>query len=254
MQKNERPQKVLARAGYGSRRTIEGLIEQGRVSVNRKIVTLGDRLNVTRTILIRIDKRLITIRPMKENLCRVLIYHKPAGEICTRYDLKNRKTVFNCLPPLQNAKWIAIGRLDINTSGLFLFTTNGELAHRLMHPSYAIEREYVVRVFGEINENKKRQLTCGVKLNDGLAAFLTLTPQGGDGLNRWYNVVLTEGRNREVRRLWEAVGMQVSRLIRVRYGNIILPKGLSPGSWIELPLAYINDLRKKVNLPLQESE
>lgn len=251
MSESEKLQKVLARAGQGSRREIEAVIEQGRVSVDGKVATLGDRVDVTSSTKIRIDGRIIAIKPVEDAVCRVLAYYKPEGELCTRRDPEGRPTVFDRLPRLNNARWVAVGRLDINTSGLLLFTTDGELANRLMHPSCEIEREYAVRVFGEVDEDKQRQLTRGVQLEDGPAAFRSLTFQGGEGLNQWYNVALTEGRNREVRRLWEAVGVQVSRLIRVRYGDVTLPKGLQRGGWTELPLEHTNYLREKVQLPLE---
>ncbi|BAE74680.1 Ribosomal large subunit pseudouridine synthase B [Sodalis glossinidius str. 'morsitans'] len=251
MSESEKLQKVLARSGQGSRREIEAVIEQGRVSVDGKVATLGDRVDVTSTTKIRIDGRIIAIKPVEDAVCRVLTYYKPEGELCTRRDPEGRPTVFDRLPRLNNARWVAVGRLDINTSGLLLFTTDGELANRLMHPSCKIEREYALRVFGEVDEDKQRQLTRGVQLDDGPAAFRSLTFQGGEGLNQWYNVTLTEGRNREVRRLWEAVGVQVSRLIRVRYGDVTLPKGLPRGGWTELPLEQTNYLREKVQLPLE---
>lgn len=249
---SEKLQKVLARAGHGSRREIESMIEQGRVSVDGKIATLGDRVEVVVSMKIRVDGKVISIKASAEAVCRVLAYYKPEGELCTRRDPDGRPTVFDRLPKLNGSRWIAVGRLDINTSGLLLFTTDGELANRLMHPSCEVEREYAVRVFGEVDEEKLRLLTKGVQLDDGPAAFRSLKFQGGEGLNQWYNVTLTEGRNREVRRLWEAVGVQVSRLIRTRYGDVTLPKGLPRGGWTELPLVDINYLREMVQLP-QES-
>ena len=248
---SEKLQKVLARAGQGSRREIESLIEQGRVSVNGKIATLGDRVDAVGSLKVRVDGRVISITPTEESVCRVLAYYKPEGELCTRKDPDGRPTVFDRLPKLAGSRWIAVGRLDINTSGLLLFTTDGELANRLMHPSHEVEREYAVRVFGQVDEEKIRLLTKGVQLDDGPAAFKTLSFQGGEGLNQWYNVTLNEGRNREVRRLWEAAGVQVSRLIRTRYGDIALPKGLPRGGWTELPLADTNYLRELVQLPAE---
>lgn len=183
---------------------------------------------------IRIDGHLISVRESAEQICRVLAYYKPEGELCTRNDPEGRPTVFDRLPKLRGARWIAVGRLDVNTCGLLLFTTDGELANRLMHPSREVEREYAVRVFGQVDDAKLRDLSRGVQLEDGPAAFKTIKFSGGEGINQWYNVTLTEGRNREVRRLWEAVGVQVSRLIRVRYGDIPLPKGLPRGGWTEL--------------------
>lgn len=248
---SEKLQKVLARAGQGSRREIEAIIEQGRVSIDGNVATLGDRVEVTSTTKIRVDGRIITIKSVEDALCHMLAYYKPEGELCTRRDPEGRPTVFDRLPRLNNARWVAVGHLDINTSGLLLFTTDGELAHRLMHPSCEIEREYAVRVFGVVDEEKLRQLTRSVQLEDGPAAFRSLKFQGGEGLNHWYNVTLREGSNREVQRLWEAVGVQVSRLIRVRYGDVTLPKGVPRGGWTELPLDNINYLREKVQLPLE---
>lgn len=245
---SEKLQKVLARAGHGSRREIESLIQQGRVSIDGKRATLGDRVEVTPSLKIRVDGHVVSIRESVENICRVLAYYKPEGELCTRSDPDGRPTVFDRLPRLRGSRWIAVGRLDINTSGLLLFTTDGELANRLMHPSHEVEREYAVRVFGQVDDEKLRQLTRGVQLEDGPASFKRIHLQGGEGVNQWYNVTLTEGRNREVRRLWEAVGVQVSRLIRVRYGDLPLPKGLPRGGWVELPLQDINYLRERVKL------
>ncbi|MBD2815577.1 23S rRNA pseudouridine(2605) synthase RluB [Xenorhabdus sp. Flor] len=246
--KTEKLQKILARSGHGSRREIEGYIQQGRISVDGKIATLGDRVEVKPATKIRFDGRLLNIKEPQKTVCRVLAYYKPEGELCTRHDPEGRPTVFDRLPKMQGARWIAVGRLDINTCGLLLFTTDGELANRLMHPSREVEREYAVRVFGEVDNAKLRQLKQGVQLEDGPASFKTLLFKGGEGINQWYNVTLTEGRNREVRRLWEAVGVQVSRLIRVRYGDIDLPKGLPRGGWTELGLEQTNYLRELVGL------
>ncbi len=250
---SEKLQKVLARAGHGSRREIEAMIEAGRVSVDGKIATLGDRVEVTPALKIRIDGHLISVKESVEQICRVLAYYKPEGELCTRSDPEGRPTVFDRLPKLRGARWIAVGRLDVNTCGLLLFTTDGELANRLMHPSQEVEREYAVRVFGQVDDAKVRELARGVQLEDGPAAFKTIRFSGGEGINQWYNVTLTEGRNREVRRLWEAVGVQVSRLIRVRYGDIPLPKGLPRGGWTELDLAQTNYLRELVGLEPEAS-
>ena len=206
---SEKLQKVLARAGHGSRREIESIIEAGRVSVDGKIAKLGDRVEVTPGLKIRIDGHLISVRESAEQICRVLAYYKPEGELCTRNDPEGRPTVFDRLPKLRGARWIAVGRLDVNTCGLLLFTTDGELANRLMHPSREVEREYAVRVFGQVDDAKLRDLSRGVQLEDGPAAFKTIKFSGGEGINQWYNVTLTEGRNREVRRLWEAVGVHV---------------------------------------------
>ena len=246
---SEKLQKVLARAGHGSRREIEAIISAGRVSVDGKIATLGDRVETGSSLKIRIDGHLVRIAETASEVCRVLAYYKPEGELCTRNDPEGRPTVFDRLPRLNGARWIAVGRLDVNTCGLMLFTTDGELANRLMHPSREVEREYAVRVFGQIDDEKIRQLSLGVQLEDGPAAFKTLKFGGGEGLNQWYNVTLTEGRNREVRRLWEAVGVQVSRLIRVRYGDIVLPKGLPRGGYMEMDLTSVNYLRQLVEMP-----
>ncbi len=250
-QKTEKLQKILARSGHGSRREIETFLQAGRISVDGKIATLGDRVEVTPATKIRLDGRLLAIKEAEKEICRVMAYYKPEGELCTRHDPEGRPTVFNRLPRLTGARWIAVGRLDVNTSGLLLFTTDGELANRLMHPSREVEREYAVRVFGEINDAKIRQLINGVQLEDGPASFKTVSYRGGEGMNQWFNVTLTEGRNREVRRLWESVGVQVSRLIRVRYGDIDLPKGLPRGGWTELGLEQTNYLRELVELPVE---
>ena len=246
---SEKLQKVLARAGHGSRREIEAKISAGRISVDGKLATLGDRIEPNAAVKIRIDGHIVSVSESNQQVCRVLAYYKPEGELCTRNDPEGRPTVFDRLPRLHGARWIAVGRLDVNTCGLLLFTTDGELANRLMHPSREVEREYAVRVFGQVDDAKIRQLSVGVQLEDGPASFRTLKFTGGEGMNQWYNVTLTEGRNREVRRLWEAVGVQVSRLIRVRYGDITLPKGVPRGGWTELDLPPVNYLRELVGLP-----
>ncbi|MBV4366959.1 23S rRNA pseudouridine(2605) synthase RluB [Erwinia sp. BNK-24-b] len=246
---SEKLQKVLARAGHGSRREIETMISAGRVSVDGKIATLGDRVEPSKALKIRIDGHLVSVAESTSEICRVLAYYKPEGELCTRNDPEGRPTVFDRLPKLRGARWIAVGRLDVNTCGLLLFTTDGELANRLMHPSREVEREYAVRVFGQVDDDKLKQLSRGVQLEDGPASFKTLKFTGGEGINQWYSVTLTEGRNREVRRLWESVGVQVSRLIRTRYGDITLPKGLPRGGWTELELPPTNYLRELVGLP-----
>lgn len=246
---SEKLQKVLARAGHGSRREIEAMISAGRISVDGKLATLGDRIEPNATVKIRIDGHVVSISESAQQVCRVLAYYKPEGELCTRNDPEGRPTVFDRLPRLRGARWIAVGRLDVNTCGLLLFTTDGELANRLMHPSREVEREYAVRVFGQVDDTKIRQLSQGVQLEDGPASFRTIKFTGGEGMNQWYSVTLTEGRNREVRRRWEAVGVQVSRLIRVRYGDITLPKGLPRGGWTELDLQPVNYLRELVELP-----
>lgn len=243
---SEKLQKVLARAGVGSRREMEKYIESNRVSVDGKVARLGDRVEPNQQI--RVDGHTVKIEQPQARICRVLMYHKPEGELCTRKDPEGRRTVFDRLPKLEGDRWIAIGRLDINTSGLLLFTNDGELANRLMHPSYEVEREYSVRVFGEVENTTLKTLTQGVELDDGPARFLSIRPRGGEGINKWFNVTLTEGRNREVRRLWQSQGVDVSRLIRVRYGQLELSKKLPQGGWEELPLAQVNYLRKSVGL------
>lgn len=248
---SEKLQKVLARAGKGSRRKMETVIAEGRVSVDGKVVALGER--VTENQVIRLDGHVVKYISEESVVCRILAYNKPEGEICTRSDEEGRKTVFERLPRLTGSRWISIGRLDINTSGLLLFTTDGEFANKMMHPSQQVEREYAVRVFGAVDEAMLNRLRTGVKLEDGEAKFLAIKESGkeagGEGINRWYHVVLTEGRTREVRRLWESQGVQVSRLMRVRYGNIHLNKQLPQGGWQELNLKEVNYLRSMVDMP-----
>jgi 23S rRNA pseudouridine2605 synthase len=247
---SEKLQKVLARAGKGSRRKMETIIAEGRVSVDGKVVGLGER--VTESQVIRLDGFVVKYITEAETVCRVLAYNKPEGEVCTRSDEEGRKTVFERLPRLNGSRWISIGRLDINTSGLLLFTTDGEFANRMMHPSREVEREYAVRIFGEVDDAMLNRLRMGVKLDDGEAKFLSIKESGkeagGEGINRWYHVVLTEGRTREVRRLWESQGVQVSRLMRVRYGHLHLDKQIPQGGWSELNLKEVNYFRKMVDL------
>ena len=247
--KGEKLHKVLACAGQGSRREIEAMISQNRVSVDGKIASLGDRIDVNSGVKVRIDGHLINLMQVQKEVWRVLMYYKPEGELCTRHDPEGRATVFDRLPRLTGARWVAVGRLDINTSGLLLFTTDGELANRLMHPSREVEREYSVRVFGQVDDAMLARLKKGVQLEDGPANFKTIKPVGGTGLNQWFDVTLMEGRNREVRRLWESQGIQVSRLIRIRYGNIKLMKSLPRGGWQEMDLENVNYLRELVGLP-----
>ena len=243
---SEKVQKVLARAGKGSRREIEAMISEGRVSVDGKSAFLGDR--ITGTEQIRLDGHVVKLTAQDDDICRVLIYNKPEGEMCTRKDPEGRPTVFDRLPPLETGRWVAVGRLDINTSGMLLFTTDGELANRLMHPSQNVEREYAVRVFGDINEAMLQTLRTGVTLDDGPARFQKITYRGGEGRNHWFHVVLSEGRNREVRRLWESQEVQVSRLIRVRYGDLEMQRQLPLGGWRELGIKDVNYYRKLVSL------
>ena len=232
-------QKLLAQAGFGSRREIEDWITAGRLTLNGRLAQLGNR--ATPRDRIELDgKPMVFERAPAE--VRVLVYHKPEGELVSRSDPKGRPTVFAQLPKIAGAKWMSIGRLDYNTSGLLLFTNAGELAHRLMHPSFRIEREYAVRIFGGLEDKEVARLLAGIELGDGTAAFGKIVPAGGDGANRWYKVTLQEGRNREVRRLIEALGKQVSRLMRLRYGPVCLPEDLKPGEWRELAAEKIAEL------------
>lgn len=249
---SEKLQKVLARAGHGSRRELEALIRAGRVSVNGKVAVLGERLDDENAI-VRIDGHVVSAKAQEEVVCRVLAYYKPEGELCTRHDPEGRRTVFDRLPKIRGSRWISVGRLDANTSGLLLFTTDGELANRLMHPSRQVEREYLVRVFGDVTEDKVRNLVRGVELDDGMARFEDVVYAGGEGMNHTFYVVINEGRNREVRRLWESQETTVSRLKRVRYGDIFLDKKLPRGGWMELSLKDVNYLRELVELKPENS-
>lgn len=242
----ERLQKWLARAGCGSRRGLEEWIRAGRVTVNGAPAELG--MSVADGDVVCVDGRIIAAPPpVEEARPRVLMYHKPAGEICSQSDPEGRATVFDRLPRV-GGRWISVGRLDVNTLGLLLFTNDGELAHRLMHPSNEIEREYAVRVLGEVDDEILKRLRKGIVLEDGPAHFDALIDAGGDGANHWYHVVLREGRNREVRRMWESQGVTVSRLMRVRFGPLTLPRTLRPGQHQELDTDDINSLRKAVGL------
>lgn len=224
--------KVLAEAGLGSRRDMEELIVAGRVSVNGEPAHIGQRILPTDAV--RINGKLLQRRVNNNKPPRVLVYHKPAGEIVSADDPEGRPSVFDRLPTMKTGKWLAVGRLDFNTEGLLLFTNSGDLANRLMHPRYNIDREYAVRTLGELEEGMRQKLLAGVELEDGLANFTKIADGGGEGVNRWYRVVIGEGRNREVRRMFEAVGLTVSRLIRTRYGAMTLPSGLKRGRWEEL--------------------
>lgn len=243
---SEKLQKVLARAGHGSRREMEAWIAAGRVSIDGVIANLGDRIEADAKV--RIDGRAISLKSADDVICRVLAYHKPEGEICSRKDPEGRPTVFDRLPKVRDSRWVAVGRLDINTSGLLLFTSDGELANRLMHPSNEVDREYAVRTFGEVPEATVQRLRTGVMLEDGPAQFDSIKAAGGEGMNQWWHVCLREGRNREVRRLWESQEVQVSRLIRIRYGMVELPKSLPRGGWVELPIEQVNYLRQLAGL------
>lgn len=239
---NERIQKILSNLGLGSRREIETWIREGRITIDGKKPLLSDR--ISRDVKLRLDGKLIPLKFHRTPSLRVIMYHKPAGEICSQKS-SEYKTVFESLPSLRKRRWVSVGRLDLNTSGLLLFTTDGALAHKLMHPSSEIEREYAVRIFGDVKPEVLERLKKGVKLEDGLAAFDEIIKVGGEGKNVWYHVILKEGRNREVRRLWESQGVTVSRLIRVRYGNITLPR------WLRL--GHAKDLDKEAIAELCES-
>jgi 23S rRNA pseudouridine2605 synthase len=229
----DRLQKWLASAGLGSRREIEGWIASGRITVNGKPAVLGQKVSGTERIAID-GKPLRGIRRRQPSRPRVLIYHKPVGEVCTRTDPQGRPTVFDSLPAVTTGRWIAVGRLDIDTSGLLLFTTDGDLAHALMHPSSELTREYAVRVRGTVGPPQLRRLREGIELDDGPGRFEEIHAEGGEGANRWFRVSVSEGRNRIIRRLWEAVDCQVSRLIRVRFGPVSLPRHLPRGRYREL--------------------
>jgi 23S rRNA pseudouridine2605 synthase len=241
-----RLQKVLANAGLGSRRAIETWIAAGRIRVNGRIAVLGDRVEPSDRI--QIGGRVVQRGQLAPAPRRVLVYNKPEGELVTRFDPQGRPTVFQNLPRLRRGRWIAVGRLDINTGGLLLLTTDGELANRLMHPAQAVEREYAVRVLGGVAEAGLEQLRTGVQLEDGPARFEEVVDAGGQGANHWYHVVIKEGRQREVRRIWEAVGARVSRLIRVRYGNTLLGKHLRSGHWRELQAEELAGLLEMAGL------
>lgn len=251
---DEKLQKVLARAGFGSRREMETWIEAGRVRVNGRIAKLGDRVSAKDKVLV--DGKKLAAKDPGRIAHRVLLYNKPIGEICSRKDPEGRPSVFEQLPKLPHGRWVAVGRLDINTSGLLLFTTDGELANRLMHPQYQIEREYAVRVMGDVSREMVETMHKGVMLEDGLARFTDIQFFSGEGLNQWYHVVLMEGRNREVRRLWESQGVTVSRLKRVRFANVFMPSTVKMGQYCDLSQAEIKDLYKLVGLktpPLRQT-
>jgi 23S rRNA pseudouridine2605 synthase len=243
---SERLQKALAGAGLGSRRAMETAIKEGKVRVNGKVaeigssVATGDKISIAGKTFEAKNTRISA---------RTLVYNKPEGEITTRNDPQGRKTIFENLPKLHNARWIAIGRLDINTTGLLLLTTDGELAHMMMHPSSGVDREYACRIHGRATDEQLNKLKKGVKLEDGLARFSDIQPAGHSGENSWYHVVITEGRNREVRRLWASQGLQVSRLKRVRYGAAFLPKRMRTGEFEELSPRDHQVLREDAGLP-----
>lgn len=241
---SDRIQKLIANAGYGSRRWAERLIEQGRISINSQVAKLGDKAIITDKVTI--DGRLIDLGRYSEEETKVLILNKQAGIICSNKDEEGRKSVFEFLP--DNTRWVMVGRLDLNTSGLLLFTNNGDLANKLMHPSSEIDREYAVRVLGKVEDEHIKKLTNGIELEDGFAKFHRVTIGGGDGANRWYHVVVREGRKREVRRLWEALDFKVSRLIRTRFSDIRLPEKLRANQSEYLKPKQVQALLKSVDL------
>lgn len=242
--------KVLAQLGLGSRADMEQAIAAGRVTVNGQTAHVGQR--IAPGDVVKFDGRLVRWRAESTRLPRVLVYHKPVGEVVTLDDPQNRPTVFGHLPRLRSGKWMAVGRLDLNTEGLLLFTDSGELANRLMHPRFGLQREYAVRVLGALSAEERQRLLDGVVLDDGPARALALEEAGGSGANRWYRVTLAEGRNREVRRLFEAVGHVVSRLIRIRYGSVTLPRGLRRGAWMELEPDAVRELMAQAGMPQPE--
>lgn len=242
----ERLQKLLANLGLGSRREIEVWIRDGRVTLNGKTAVLGDRYH--KGDRVTVNGRPLAVEERQDEPTRVLIYHKPVGEVVTRRDPEGRPVIFTQLPRPSRGRWITIGRLDINTQGLLLVTTNGELANRLMHPSREIEREYAVRVLGHIDDRMLARLSQGVELEDGQARFESITPAGGEGANHWFHVTLREGRNRIVRRLWESQGVVVSRLMRVRFAGIELPPRLRARTFMELPTEQVSLLMQSVDL------
>ena len=243
--------KVLAQAGMGSRLEMEQLILEGRISVNNEPAHIGQRVQFG-------DQIKVNGKPIRFRIApppvRVIAYHKPVGEVVTHDDPQNRPTVFRKLPRLQQGKWQSVGRLDLNTEGLLLFTSSGELANNLMHPRFGLEREYAVRVLGALDSEEKQRLLDGVSLEDGVASFGSIEDGGGEGANCWYRVTISEGRNREVRRMFEAVGHAVSRLIRIRYGAMMLPRGLKRGAWLELDERDIRALMQAAGVAAEKRE
>jgi 23S rRNA pseudouridine2605 synthase len=237
--------KVLAQAGMGSRLEMEQLILEGRITVNNEPAHIGQRVQFGDHVKVNGKPIRFRVAPPP---ARVIAYHKPAGEVVSHDDPQNRPTVFRKLPRLTQGKWQSVGRLDLNTEGLLLFTSSGELANNLMHPRFGLEREYAVRVLGALSQEEKARLLAGVQLDDGMAQFGAIEDGGGEGSNCWYRVTISEGRNREVRRMLESVGHAVSRLIRIRYGAMVLPRGLKRGAWMELDEADIRALTRAANL------
>ena len=243
--------KVMAAAGLGSRREMEEIIRAGKVKVNGAVAQVGMR--VQPGDVIRVGKRQVTVRD-SERLPRIILYHKPEGEIVSHDDPQGRPSVFEKLPAMRRGKWLAVGRLDYNTSGLLIFTTSGELCNRLMHPRYEVEREYAVRIIGKPSDEQFKQLKKGVRLEDGMARFDVIEERGGRGLNNWYRVVLREGRNRIVRRMFDAIGYRVSRLMRVRFGIVSLPFGLRRGAWREADEAQTAAILQWSNVVVSRSD
>ena len=246
----QRLHKLMALAGLGSRRDMEEMIASGRVTINGETAKVG--AGVTQYDIVRVDSRPLKLN-FEPELPQVLIYHKPEGEIVSQDDPEGRSSVFDKLPRIKQGKWIAIGRLDMNTSGLLIFTNSGELANRFMHPRYEVEREYAVRIFGELTEDQMLTLTQGIELEDGPASFDSISPQGGEGANHWYQVVIREGRNREVRRLFEAFQLPVSRLMRVRFGPINLPPRVKRGTMLKLEQKQVVDLLEWAGLEVPKA-
>lgn len=247
---SERLQKILSQAGLGSRREMERWIASGWVQVNGQVAKIGDSASAEDKIFVQ--GKLIA-NPLKNaQKTRILLYHKPIGEISSRHDPAHPNTVFDNLPYLKQGRWVQVGRLDLNTSGLLIFTNNGELANQLMHPKYELEREYAVRVHGRVTDEAIAALLKGVTLEDGPAKFKRIDFKGGEGSNSWYHVILNEGRNREVRRMWESQNVQVSRLIRIRYGKLTLPRFLTRAQSYELSpkevAEFLDDLDKKIRI------
>lgn len=243
---DEKLQKVLARAGFGSRREMEKWISQGRVRLNDNVATLGDRAGPDDKIMV--DGKKVANTTAEDTAPRVLVYNKPENEICSRRDPEGRKSVYDHLPMIKHGRWVAVGRLDFNTSGLLLFTTDGELANRLMHPSANIDREYAVRVMGEVSDEMISAMLKGIMIEDHLCKFTDVRFFAGEGRNRWYHVVIMEGRNREVRKLWESQGVKVSRLKRVRYGPVFIPSRVKKGQFYEMKTAEVVGLYETVGM------
>jgi 23S rRNA pseudouridine2605 synthase len=247
---SERIQKVLARLGVGSRRQIESWIREGKITLNNKPAVIGDHISEKDRVIV--NGKPVDLAAFEKPQRRVIMYYKNEGEICSRNDPEHKDSVFDHLPTLKNSRWISIGRLDLNTCGLLLFSTDGELANRLMHPSFEVEREYAVRVLGEVPDKAISNMLEGVDCEGDILKFDHVRDAGGEGANHWYHIILHQGRYREVRRLWESQGIRVSRLKRVRYGSVALPRSLRQGNWQELDDAEINKLLQLTGLPPQQ--